>query len=147
MMAFADEAADSLVEVVRPTQQRARGDRVPGAHAEIAQPGQQVADDHDLLDHCVACRREDEHRRGPPQRRQVRGGGDRRVDPMAFRGRIEGDPRDADRGRENRAGAKSNQGRRPLATSPGRAARALPVVPPQQVYGQQRRNDVEETHP
>jgi len=65
------EAAEPLVEVVGAAQRGADRDRVPRAHAEFSQPGQQVPGDEDLFEQPVLQGGQQQHRNPPPDVRQV----------------------------------------------------------------------------
>ncbi len=67
----ADEAAEALVEVVGPAQdRRAQDDQRHGQPADLLEPGDQVADDQHFLQHGVLDRGEDQDRDRPPVRVQ-----------------------------------------------------------------------------
>jgi MFS family permease len=87
----ADERAEALVEVVRATQQGARGEDRPGRPAERPQAREQVADHHHLFDQRVLGRLQHQHRDGPPVGRQC-GGHHVRGDAEPSPGEVQGQP-------------------------------------------------------
>jgi MFS family permease len=118
---IADERSEALIHMVSAAQHGADRQPGPGRGAELFEPGQQVPDDHDLLQHRVLDRLQHEHRHGPPVGVEGRRD-DLRSEPVVPPQDVEGEAGQSDQRREQGAHGQVVQRSAPVEAEPAGGA-------------------------